>query len=120
MQLAVLDRLALTGNVFDSSTAQRSGLIAEIISEDDHEKRTQEEIELLLNTSPQAHTAYKELRHDLREHDFRQSEKTAIAIAQIRASSEGQHGLKSFLNKQKPEWSSTLSNDSRNNTYWLI
>lgn len=97
----------LTGDYFDVETAYRIGLIHRIT---DNESLIPEGMELallLLNNAPRALKAVKELIRHVNKEKMSEAlvQKTAENLAEIRASSEGQEGLKAFLQKRKPSWS---------------
>ena len=68
------------------------------------ENTIRDEINTLLSVSPEAQIAYKELATELFDDAFKQSNKTAIAISETRASDMGKHGLNCFFEKKKPSW----------------
>ncbi len=78
------------------------GLVQDVLPSSKLESALRQEISLLLQTSPEAQAAYKKLSKELTPGV--QSEQTAEAIATIRASQMGQHGLQSFFKKETPNW----------------
>ncbi|OMH37607.1 enoyl-CoA hydratase/isomerase family protein [Motiliproteus sp. MSK22-1] len=100
-------RYFLTAEAFSSSQAQAFGLIHEVVSDQEHLDEARERLlKPLLNNSPQAVTAAKDLVFAVsqKEIDTQVIDDTAERIAGIRVSSEGQEGLNAFLNKRKPNW----------------
>ncbi len=90
-------RYFLTGERFDAETALRIGLVHEVAAElDDAVERVVGE---LLSSSPQA---VREAKALIRERPS--GEETARIAAQLRASDEGQEGLRAFLDRRTPAW----------------
>ena len=79
-----LRRLALTAKEFNAFEAHRVNLVAKVIEESDFEDTVRDEINALLSVSPEAQIAYKELAEELFIDNFKQSNKTAIAISETR------------------------------------
>ncbi|MBY0545244.1 MAG: enoyl-CoA hydratase/isomerase family protein [Gammaproteobacteria bacterium] len=101
-------RYYLTAERFDAIEAQRIGLVHAICPVDELEKTTDYFAAQLLQNSPAALTAAKHLiSATSRGHiDKAMMDDTAHRIAAIRISKEGQEGLRAFLEKRKPSWSS--------------
>jgi methylglutaconyl-CoA hydratase len=90
-------RYFLTGERFDAATALRIGLVEEIAEDvDDAVDRVVAE---LLSSGPQATREAKRL---VRERPS--GEDTAQIAARLRASEEGQEGLRAFLERRTPGW----------------
>ena len=103
-------RLLLTGERFDSATAQQIGLISETVCTDQLDAAVEQVINALLAGGPQAIDQCKQLIRRINEFDgeSRQLDSmTAEWIARLRVSEEGQHGLHAFLDKRKPDWIQT-------------
>jgi methylglutaconyl-CoA hydratase len=94
---AAARRYFLTGERFDAETALRIGLVSEIA--DDLDTAVQRVVRELLGSSPQAVREAKKL---VRERPA--GEDTAHIAARLRASDEGQDGLRAFLERRKPSW----------------
>jgi methylglutaconyl-CoA hydratase len=92
-------RYFLTGERFDAETALRIGLVHEIA--DDLDAAVERVVEELLSAGPHAVRWAKRL---IRERP--DGPETARWIAERRASDEGQEGLRAFLDKRPPAWSS--------------
>ena len=60
----------------------------------------------LAGAGPQAVKACKQLVHDVAGHEITPGlvQRTVEGIADIRASDEGREGIRSFLEKRKPDW----------------
>jgi methylglutaconyl-CoA hydratase len=99
-------RYMLTAERFGEAEAYRIGLVHEICPEE----RMDEIINALLGHvvagGPAAHAATKDLIRVIADQPFTQEliAETATRIAQVRASDEGQEGIRSFLEKRKPAW----------------
>jgi methylglutaconyl-CoA hydratase len=92
-------RYFLTGERFDAETALRIGLVHEIA--DDLDATVERVVAELLSAGPHAVRWAKRL---IRERP--DGPETARWIAERRASDEGQEGLRAFLDKRPPAWSS--------------
>jgi methylglutaconyl-CoA hydratase len=92
-------RYFLTGERFDAETALRIGLVHEIA--DDLDAAVERVVAELLSAGPHAVRWAKRL---IRERP--DGPETARWIAERRASDEGQEGLRAFLDKRPPAWSS--------------
>jgi methylglutaconyl-CoA hydratase len=94
---AAARRYFLTGERFDAHTALRIGLVHEVA---DHlDAAVQRVVGELLSSGPQATREAKRLIR-LRP----QGEETAQLAARLRASEEGQEGLRAFLERRSPSW----------------
>jgi methylglutaconyl-CoA hydratase len=93
-----LRALATTATLFNPEHALRIGLID--CAALDYGKELPLLLESFLRLSPEAVAATKKLLRELDEG----TADTVRAIAQARASSEGQEGIRAFLEKRKPSW----------------
>lgn len=109
-------RYALTAERFSGVQARELGLFAEAYPSADLEDQVDAWVSNLLQNSPQAMRASKELLREVGHGALtpalrRYSEN---AIARIRVSAEGQEGLRAFLEKRTPAWQATAKpEDSR-------
>ncbi|MGE0171222.1 MAG: enoyl-CoA hydratase-related protein [Oligoflexales bacterium] len=103
-----LTRLALTARIFSAADAASYGLVQNVANEGDLDKTCLDELNLLLQASPEAQKAFKTLQKKLAWQHSNTQELTSSAIANIRASEEGKHGLERFFNKEQPEWVCSL------------
>jgi len=96
----------LTGERFSASTALEMGLIQHVVPDEEALDAVMEaKIAQLLTSAPGAIAAAKELIFGVADRTFQQSfDFTAEAIATMRASPEGQAGMKAFLSREKPPW----------------
>lgn len=100
-------RYFLTAERFDVHAAQRLGLVHEVVSDAIAlQEKTEELIKILLQNSPNAVIAAKDLIYAVSaaKTDDALIAETARRIAQIRASEQGKQGLSAFLEKRKPAW----------------
>jgi methylglutaconyl-CoA hydratase len=99
-------RYALTAERFDAREAHRIGLISQVAeSEAELDAWIRQTCDSLLANGPQALSACKQVLTEVAGLAWDQVQaKTAQRIAQIRVSSEGQEGLRAFLEKRKPSW----------------
>lgn len=97
-------RYLLTAERFFADEAQQLGLVHRIV--DDFDNALNEWLDALLNNSPQAVAACKQLIANVgsRPVDERVRQHTIEEIAKIRVSDEGQEGLSAFLEKRPAAW----------------
>jgi methylglutaconyl-CoA hydratase len=97
--------LFLTGERFESVRATEIGLIHAAVPEDDLEGAIERRVNELLLSGPRAINEAKAL---IREVAYRRPEDvqryTVERITDLRASGEGQEGMRAFLEKRKPSW----------------
>jgi methylglutaconyl-CoA hydratase len=91
-------RYFVTGELFDAATALRMGLVHEVAH--DLDSAVDAIVTELLSAGPGAARAAKELARAPHS-----AEETAHRIATHRTSTEGQEGLRAFLEKRRPTWS---------------
>lgn len=97
--------LMLSGVVFNSHTAQQAGLVTEVVATGEGHSAVQRVLHNYLQCGPGAVRETKKLLNNLSAMSWnQQKESTTMLIAERRASSEGQEGLKSFLEKREPTW----------------
>jgi methylglutaconyl-CoA hydratase len=96
-------RFFLTGERFDADTALRIGLVHEVA--DDLDAAVERFVGDILASGPQATREAKRLAQE-RPID---GEKLARLAAGLRAGTEGQEGLRAFLEKRHPAWRSRSS-----------
>jgi methylglutaconyl-CoA hydratase len=101
-------RYFVTAEAFDCVTAQRLGLVSELVRADTLDVTVQRITDALIANSPNAVRECKQLVQDVAGQTIDDAliEDTAIRIARIRASEEGRHGISSFLEKRTPRWHS--------------
>lgn len=99
-------RYFLTAEKFDAHEALRMGLVHAITVPEDLVSTSQSIAHTLLQNSPAAIRTTKQLMHAVAKQPINQTiiDTTIQCIADIRTSSEGQEGLKAFLEKRTPNW----------------
>ncbi|MFK3798896.1 MULTISPECIES: gamma-carboxygeranoyl-CoA hydratase [unclassified Pseudomonas] len=99
-------RYALTGERFNGLRAKEIGLLAESCPAAELEPQVQRWIQNLLLNSPQAMRVSKELLREVGHGELSPSLRRYCenTIARIRVSTEGQEGLRAFLQKREPSW----------------
>jgi methylglutaconyl-CoA hydratase len=105
MTPATMRRLFITGERFDSATAQKIGLIDIIVTPDKLDETINSSIEQVRSSGPHAIQEVKHLMDNLVKMDVKDyKEFTVEKISELRVSQEGQEGIKGFLEKRKPSW----------------
>ncbi|MES2049541.1 MAG: enoyl-CoA hydratase/isomerase family protein [Pseudomonadota bacterium] len=99
-------RYFLTAERFTAAEAQRIGFAHEVVAAEMLDAKVAELVKALASNSP---NAVKQAKTLVREVGGREISASLIAstvkgIAQIRASDEGREGVRSFLEKRKPDW----------------
>jgi methylglutaconyl-CoA hydratase len=99
-------RYFLTAERFDAREALRIGFVHEVVSADALDAKVAEITQALVNASPDAVKACKQLVQDVAGHDISAEliAGTVKSIADIRSSEQGKEGVQSFLQKRKPSW----------------
>ncbi|WP_332775494.1 enoyl-CoA hydratase/isomerase family protein, partial [Polaromonas sp.] len=99
-------RYFLTAERFDAREAHRIGFIHEVVKADALDAKVAEIAQALVNASPQAVQACKQLVQDVAGHELSAEliVRTVKGIADIRSSEQGKEGVQSFLQKRKPSW----------------
>lgn len=95
-----------TAETFDAATAQRLGLLHEVVEADALDTAVQRQLDLLLKAGPIAAASAKTLVRRVGAAGDRDGIDAANAelIAALRVSPEGQEGLSAFLDKRTPRW----------------
>jgi methylglutaconyl-CoA hydratase len=94
-----------TGKRITADTAKVIGLVNDVVSRDQLEKKGDDLIELLLTSGPDAIACCKELLLKVPQMSIEEAKMfTAEMIAKLRISEEGQEGMAAFLEKRKPKW----------------
>jgi methylglutaconyl-CoA hydratase len=99
-------RYFLTGERFPADEARRMGLVHEVVTADALDLKVDEVLRNIVAAGPSAVGECKRLLRDVtgRPIDSALADETVRRIAAIRASDEGQEGLRAFLEKRKPAW----------------
>lgn len=99
-------RYFLTAERFDAAEALRIGYVHQVVPAAELDALVGAISQSLVQAGPEAVKACKKLVQDVAGHDIGASliQRTVEGIADIRASEEGQEGIRSFLEKRKPNW----------------
>ena len=99
-------RYCLTAERFSAAEAHRIGFAHEVVAAEMLDAKVAELVKALVSNSPNAVRQAKALVRDVggREITAELIAATVQGIAQIRASDEGREGVRSFLEKRKPDW----------------
>lgn len=100
-------RYMLTAERFSAEEALRIGLVHHVA--DDLQQAAEPLVGALINNSPAAVTAAKQLALAIDQQPLNANTRqlTIERIAKIRVSAEGQEGLSAFLEKRAPSWKTT-------------
>ena len=97
--------LFVTGERFSPARAREIGLVHMVVPREELDTAVEKTLQELLSSGPQALRACKALALNVGHMDHDTARKyTAETIAALRVSPEGQEGLRSFLEKRKPNW----------------
>jgi methylglutaconyl-CoA hydratase len=100
--------LFITGRRFSAQRALEIGLVHAVVADSAIDDTVDALVGEMRSGGPQAITAVKQLVAAVwSEPPEAATARTAAALAKRRVSREGQHGLRAFLEKRKPDWSET-------------
>ncbi len=94
----------LSAKSFDANKAEELGLVHFVCDEGELEEAGEKMLERLSKNGPKALSATKAFLHRIGPIDPALINETAMLLAKIRVSKEGQEGLKAFLEKRKANW----------------
>lgn len=99
-------RYFLTAERFNAAEAHRIGFVHKVTSAELLDAKVRELTDALVNASPLAVKACKQLVQDVAERPISPEliELTVRGIADIRSSEQGKEGVQSFLQQRKPGW----------------
>jgi methylglutaconyl-CoA hydratase len=99
-------RYFLTAERFTAQEAQRIGFVHSVVKADTLDAAVADIVKSLVSASPNAVKEAKRLVRDIAGQPLTPEliADTAERIAEIRASEEGREGVRSFLEKRKPNW----------------
>ena len=99
-------RYFLTAERFSAAEAQRIGLVHQVVARAALDAAVEKTVSALLEVGPGAQARSKRLIAEVRDRPITHGllSLTARAIAEARASDEGQEGLAAFFEKRKPGW----------------
>jgi len=102
-------RYFVTGERFDADRAAALGLVSEVVPDETLDKTIAALLDQIVAGGPVAVRAAKQLVHDVagRPIDDSLILDTSARIATLRASAEGQEGLRAFLGKRPVQWPET-------------
>lgn len=102
----------LTGTRITASRACEIGLVNEVVGRDELEDTVKSIVEQLLTSGPEALANCKDLLFQVPRMGMEEAkEYTALMIANLRVSAEGQEGMAAFLEKRKPAWANTVKEE---------
>jgi methylglutaconyl-CoA hydratase len=97
--------LFVTGERLTADRAFEIGLVQRVVPDDELDSAVTDVVSGLLECSPAAQAAAKELVRFLARADAAEADAyTADLIARLRTSEEGREGVNAFLEKRKPGW----------------
>ncbi|MBC3920183.1 enoyl-CoA hydratase/isomerase family protein [Undibacterium sp. CY18W] len=99
-------RYFITAERFTAAEAHRTGFVHELATAELLDAKVAEIVKALVSNSPNAVRQAKRLVQDVASRELTPTliAATVEGIAQIRASDEGREGVRSFLEKRKPDW----------------
>ncbi|PUA17973.1 enoyl-CoA hydratase/isomerase family protein [Glaciimonas sp. PCH181] len=99
-------RYFITAERFSATTAQRLGLVHELVTPETLDATVNTLLKALLAASPDAVTDAKRLVRDIAGQPLNAAliVTTVEGIAKSRASEQGREGVRAFLEKRKPSW----------------
>jgi len=99
-------RYMMSAERFTAVEAHRLGLVHEVVGTNALDDMVKNFVKYFKQGGSDAHRETKALIETIDQSalDQRLLDETAIRIARVRASSEGQEGIRSFLEKRKPNW----------------
>lgn len=98
-------RYFVTGERISAAHAREIGLVHEVVTRNELDRRTQAIVAAMLEGGPKALVAAKKMVKDLSGgYAPDVLERTIDTIAQIRLTPEAQEGLTAFLEKRQPSW----------------
>ncbi len=99
-------RYFLTAERFDAAEEHRIGFVHAVVPAGELDAKVAAMAQALVAAGPAAVKACKQLVHDVAGHGITLAlvQRTVEGIADIRASDEGQEGVRAFLEKRKPNW----------------
>jgi methylglutaconyl-CoA hydratase len=103
--MAAARRFFFTAEIFRAETAREIGLVNEIIPAEQFDSRVAALLKLIVGNGPRAMREAKELLRTVAQLPLDQALDHAVElIARLRTSTEGQEGLRAFLEKRLPSW----------------
>lgn len=107
-------RLFITGERFTPALGSEIGLVHTVVALEELDATVEQVVQELLSGGPYALRACKALARDIGEMDDDAARAiTTETIAQLRVSAEGQEGLKAYLEKRQPSWTTQSENEAK-------
>ena len=99
-------RYMLSAERFNAASARRLGLVHEVVNTQDLDEMVITFTDHFIKGGAGAHRDTKSLIELIEQSDLNRAliDETAVRIARTRASDEGKEGIRSFLEKRKPDW----------------
>ncbi len=98
--------LFLTGERISADKARELGLVNDVVTHANLDRRVDEKISNLLTSGPHALAVSKELISSMPAMSLDEAKKyTAKMIAELRSGDEAQEGMTAFLERRRPKWS---------------
>ncbi len=98
--------LFLTGERISADKARELGLVNDVVTHANLDRRVDEKISNLLTSGPHALAVSKELISSVPAMSLDEAKKyTAKMIAELRSGDEAQEGMTAFLERRRPKWS---------------
>ena len=97
-------RYFLTGERFSAATAERIGLVHQVVAAERLDATVSETVSDLLAGAPGAQAECKQLIRHVTGYAAGPDPELAAWIARLRAAPEGREGLSAFLDKRPPSW----------------
>lgn len=95
----------MSGKLFSANDALRFSLVHELVKPGTADLALQKVLEIIKDAGPESVRDTKKLLNEAEEFNWHEmKDKSIKLIASRRISSEGQEGLKSFLEKRAPSW----------------
>ena len=95
----------LTGEIFSAHRAFHTGLIHDMVPEEELDERVEQTVSNILRAGPEAVKECKELLQFLQKHeDCFDNDYTCRIISKIRIGDEAQEGMSALLEKRSPAW----------------
>jgi len=99
-------RYFISAELFDVAEAKQMGLVHQIVTQKNLMESAHALAKNIIQNGPQALAAIKNLLNQLNTVSHNDIRESAELLAYIRSSKEAKEGIRAFLNKHTPQWSS--------------